>query len=34
MTATADLPNKNIKAFTEKFSFADADKTIVVDSED
>lgn len=34
MTATADLPNKNIKNFTEKFSFAAWDKSIIIDSED
>jgi hypothetical protein len=34
MTATADLPNKNIKTFTEKLSFVDADKSIIIDSED
>lgn len=34
MTATADLPNKNIKLFTEKFSFAAWDKSIIIDSED
>jgi len=34
MTATADLPNKNIKDFTEKLSFAAGDKWFIIDSED
>lgn len=34
MTATADLPNKNIKDFAEKLSFVAADKSIIIDSED
>jgi hypothetical protein len=34
MTATADLPNKNILDFTAKTSFVSWDKSLIIDSED